>query len=149
MLKPVSGSVDNVTIFSDGGSRGNPGPAAIGFIIKNKNGDIICREGQFIGLATNNRAEYWALTEALKRATSLGIREARCFLDSELVARQLNGQYKVRDNNIKKYFQNLREILPNFSKISFNHVTRNNNFEADRLVNEALDAQEKELNGQN
>ncbi len=138
--------MEKITIFSDGGSRGNPGPAAIGFIIKNKNGETICKEGRFIGLTTNNCAEYTALTEALKMAANLGAKEVSCFLDSELVVRQLNGQYKVKDANIKKYFSTLVGVLPAFTKFSFAHVTRDRNFEADKLVNQALDSQEKPVN---
>ena len=138
--------MESLIIFSDGGSRGNPGPAAIGFVLKNKNGEVVHKEGRFIGLATNNCAEYMALSEALKKAAKMGAREVNCFLDSELVVRQLNGQYKVKDANIKKYFQNLRALLTSFKKISFNHITRDKNFEADKLVNQALDLRERLLN---
>ena len=136
----------SLIIFSDGGSRGNPGPAAIGFVLKDKDGKNVYKEGRFIGLATNNCAEYTALSEALKKAVKIGAEEVACFLDSELVVRQLSGQYKVKDANIKTYFRNLSSLLASFKKISFNHITRDKNFEADKLVNEALDSQEKVLN---
>jgi ribonuclease HI len=127
-------------VFSDGGSRGNPGPAAIGFVIRDEGGEILYKEGRAIGVSTNNCAEYTALKEALKKAVALGAKEVSCFLDSELVVRQLNGQYKVRDVNIKKYFGELQDVLSAFTKASFNHIGRDKNFEADKLVNQALDS---------
>lgn len=140
--------MDGLIVFSDGGSRGNPGPAAIGFVLKDKAGKVVYRAGRFIGLATNNCAEYVALTEALKKAHELGSKEVTCFLDSELVVRQLNGQYKVKDENIRRHFANIVSVVKVLGKVSFNHVTRDKNYEADKLVNLALDTQEKIIHGQ-
>lgn len=126
-------------IYSDGGSRGNPGPAAIGFIIQEHSGQTLFEEGRFIGTTTNNIAEYTAIAQALKKALELKGREVVCYLDSELVVKQINGAYRVKDENIKKYYQQICRLLPLFEKVIFEHVLRNKNKAADRLVNVALD----------
>lgn len=134
--------MEKLTIFSDGGARGNPGPAAIGFVLKDKAGTTVYKEGKFIGRATNNCAEYTAITAALKKARDLGATQVQCYLDSELVVRQLNGQYKVRDENIRRHFSEIVRLVKFFQKVDFHHIARSKNFEADYLVNRALDARE-------
>lgn len=129
----------HLIIYSDGGSRGNPGRAAIGFVIKNLSGEELFREGRAIGVATNNAAEYQALTEGLKKALELKARRVSCYLDSELVVKQLNGQYRVKDLQILNYYRALVKIIRRFEKIDFKHIPREKNLEADSLVNEALD----------
>ncbi len=141
---------NKITINTDGGARGNPGKAAIGFVIKfTQNGSSsshmeTIKVGKYIGEATNNIAEYTALLEALNEVKNIsaGEVEIECLLDSELVVRQINGQYKVKDENLKKYWEKIKTIQLGFSKITFKHVPRAQNKEADAIVNEVLDSQQ-------
>lgn len=130
----------NLRIWTDGGSRGNPGPAAIGVVIE-KNGKKEARIAKCIGNATNNIAEYSAVLEALSYVEeNIGKSSIEFFIDSELVVRQLNGQYKVRDEKLKEHFFKIREkFLSLGGQIKFTHVRREQNREADSLVNKALD----------
>lgn len=125
-------------IYSDGGARGNPGPAAIGYVIF-ENGIELIREKKFIGEATNNQAEYEALVQALSQAVSLGGQEVWCYLDSELVVKQLKGLYKVRDIKLKPKTNEVFRLSSKFKSLIFEHVPREKNKLADQLVNEALD----------
>lgn len=134
---------DQHIMFSDGGSRGNPGPAGIGFIIF-EGSNLVSFDAQYIGEKTNNYAEYTALIEGLKNAQKLNIQNIVCYLDSELVVKQLNKEYKVRDENIKVLYDQVLEMIEKFSEISFEHVRREKNKFADRLVNIALDAAQNE-----
>jgi len=136
--------VKNFTLHTDGGSRGNPGPAGIGGVISDSNGEFLVEFKKYIGVATNNIAEYMALIEGLRLAIDNEIKALDCYLDSELIVKQLNGQYKVKDSNMKLLFAKVTELLSNFDSVKFEHVRRENNKEADRLVNEALD---EELEG--
>ena len=128
-----------LTINTDGGARGNPGPAAIGIVIKNAAGDLLYAHGEYIGKTTNNQAEYRALLQAVKKAFELGGAEIHCFLDSELLVRQLNYQYKVKDKNLAPLFLQVVNIAQHFKKITYTHIPRAANTAADALVNEALD----------
>lgn len=131
-------------IFTDGGSRGNPGEAAIGAVIINaENGQKIAELSKCIGVATNNMAEYSAVLEALDWVVeNVGKAELEFILDSELVARQLSGIYKVRDINLKRiYFMARQRIIELGGVSSFTAVKREKNREADALVNKALDAE--------
>jgi ribonuclease HI len=125
---------------TDGGSRGNPGPAAIGGILKDSTGVIILEFKERIGEATNNFAEYTALMRGLELAVDKGVADLACFLDSELVVKQLNGQYRVKDNTLREMFSRVIEFKQRFNSLTFAHVRREQNSGADRLVNEALDA---------
>lgn len=126
-------------VFCDGGSRGNPGHAAYGFVVK-EDGQTVKESGGYIGFATNNVAEYTAIIEALKWLSASFKGENLNFsLDSLLAASQLNGTYKVKNAKIRDLLFNIRQLEPNFSKVSYTHVPREKNKEADRLVNEALD----------
>lgn len=125
------------TIYTDGGARGNPGPAGVGVVIRV--GEKNYRFKEFIGHATNNQAEYRAVLLALEEAKKLGLKELQFFLDSELVVRQLNQEYKIKDVELGKLFVKIWNLRPVFRKISFRHVPREQNHEADRLVNEAID----------
>jgi len=125
---------------SDGGSRGNPGPGAIGIIIR-KDGTIISKYSQFTGrMVTNNMAEYEALIQALRIALKHG-KEATCFLDSELIVKQLLGEYKVKDSKLIPLFLKVQELVDKFDNIKFKYVSREDKFQqlADELVNEELD----------
>jgi|SRR3989344_4256172 len=128
-----------IEIFCDGGSRGNPGPAAYGFVVKDK-GAIVKEGNGYIGVATNNVAEYTAIVEALiwlsnhKKGEDL-----QFFVDSLLAASQLNGIYKVKNAKIRELLVKIRELENEFSKITYQHVPRDQNTEADKQVNLALD----------
>lgn len=126
-------------LFTDGGSRGNPGPAGIGFILTDLSGAIIEKGGRFIGNATNNVAEYSALIFGLETAIKLGISTMVCYSDSELIVRQINGQYKVKDAVLKNYHLKVKHLMGNFKSISFVSVPREKNRLADKLVNEVID----------
>jgi ribonuclease HI len=124
-------------IHTDGGARGNPGPAGIGAVIKI--GDKIHEYKRYIGETTNNQAEYQALVMALTHAKELGVTEADCRLDSELVVKQLNREYKVRDKDLAVQFMKVWNLMSEFKKVTYKHVYREDNKEADKLVNEAID----------
>ncbi len=126
-------------LFTDGGARGNPGPAAIGAVIQDTKGNVIAEISEYIGTATNNYAEYSALMKGLARARALGCSEIACFLDSELVVKQLNGQYKVKNKDLAKLFIHIHNVRLKFKKITFSAIPREKNKLADKLVNQALD----------
>ena len=124
-------------IHTDGGARGNPGPAGIGATIKIE--DKVHELKRYIGETTNNQAEYRALIMALEHAKELGVTEADCRLDSELVVKQLNREYKVKDKDLAPLFVKVWNLMSEFKKITFKHIYREDNKAADRLVNEAID----------
>lgn len=125
-------------MFTDGGARGNPGPAAIGVIIKHN--DKIVRElGIFLGEKTNNEAEYTALITGLETCKEIGVTDLTCKLDSELVVKQVNGEYKVKEARLKEMWAKVKKLQTSFKNIAFVHVLRNQNKEADALVNKTLD----------
>lgn len=126
-------------IFTDGGARGNPGPAGIGAVIYDENKNVIAEISEYIGEGTNNQAEYSALLAAAKKAKELGASEIDFFLDSELVVKQMKREYKVKDQGLASLFLKVHNELVNMKKVTFSHVRREFNQEADRLVNEALD----------
>ena len=108
---------------TDGGARGNPGPSAIAFVLRDNN-VLVASEGEFIGTATNNVAEYKALIKGVGFAKSLGVRDLTCYIDSELVVKQLNGQYRVKDENLKKLFKDVKALVLGFKSILFIPATR-------------------------
>lgn len=124
---------------TDGGSRGNPGQAAIAFIIRNEKGDVMKSGGKIIGIATNNIAEYEALILGLNELLKTEERIVECRLDSELVVRQLNRKYKVKDAKMIDLFAKVTALLGKFENVKFVHVPRGENEDADRIVNEVLD----------
>ncbi len=132
--------IDKLYIYSDGGARGNPGPGAIGIIICDKHGNILEKQKDFIGCTTNNRAEYLALIRALEAAPAHYRKEIYCFLDSELVVRQLNKVYRVKNKILRELLLKVRELEGMFEKITYTHVPRTNKkiVLADKLVNQAL-----------
>ena len=128
-------------MYTDGGARGNPGPAAVGVLICNEQDEILLEDAELIGETTNNVAEYQALLAGMKRAKDLGATEIACFLDSELVVRQLNGEYKLKNYTLQKLFDEVRKRETNFSGgISYMHLKREEDRirRADQLVNHAL-----------
>jgi len=126
-------------INTDGGSRGNPGPAAIGVVIKDGAGKVLFKIGKCIGNTTNNQAEYQAVVLAIEKAKEIGGTELEFKLDSELVVKQLNGEYKVKDAGLAQQFLKIFNARSKFKSVSFKHVRRELNAEADAMVNEALD----------
>ncbi len=132
---------ERLLIFSDGGARGNPGPAAIAFIALNGDGQTVRADSCFIGIHTNNQAEYEALLLALKFALDQKAQEVICHLDSELVVKQLNGEYSVKNYELQQLWQKIQALKRNFRKISFVNVPRTNlqTQRADALVNKTLD----------
>ena len=128
-------------IYSDGGARGNPGPAAIAFLIISENGQVLTVNSRCIGPHTNNQAEYKALLWALESAVALNAEEVICHLDSQLVVKQLTGEYTVKNFELKKLWTKIGELNRHFKKVSFVSVPRTNIQiqKADTLVNEALD----------
>ena len=125
---------------TDGGARGNPGPAAIGIVIKTPAGEVVAAWGKTIGETTNNQAEYKALEAALEKAKELGAKQVDCYLDSLLVVQQVKGEWKVKEVTLKPNVERVRKLASQIGKVSYHHVRRELNMEADRLVNEALDA---------
>jgi ribonuclease HI len=128
-------------IRTDGGARGNPGPAAAGVVIKDEQAQTVFACGFFLGKATNNVAEYSGILRALEAARELGGTELELFSDSELIVKQLNGEYRVKNAHLKEYYRQIVALLHQFDKVSIQHVYRSDNVEADALVNQALDAE--------
>ena len=124
----------------DGGSRGNPGPAAVGVVVRDESGEVIADAAEPIGNATNNVAEYRALIRGVELAAEHGATSLELLGDSELVVKQVRGEYRVKDANLKPLHAQARQALSAFSEWSFDHVRREQNAEADALVNQALDA---------
>lgn len=131
---------ERLVVHVDGGARGNPGPAAIAAVVSTPSGGIVEEHGERIGEATNNVAEYRALLLGLDRARARGAREVELVSDSELVARQVRGEYKVKDEALKALHAKVVKALADFDSWSIRSVPREENAEADRLVNMALDA---------
>ena len=129
-----------LTVHVDGGSRGNPGPAAIAAVISDGSGELVDSASQVIGRATNNVAEYRALILGIERAAALGATELDLVGDWELIVKQVRGEYKVKDPNMKPLHAAVMTALRPFDAWSIRHVKRDRNAHADRLVNEALDA---------
>lgn len=130
----------DLTLFSDGGSRNNPGPAAAAYILKNKDGSLIEQRGIYLGEATNNTAEYEALLAGLRAAEKYNPAAVECFLDSELVVKQLQGIYRVKESHLLYLNEQIRSLVKLFTKVTYNYIGREKNREADKLVNQTLDA---------
>jgi ribonuclease HI len=128
-----------LTVNVDGGARGNPGPAAVGVLVRDAAGTVLERRGERIGRATNNVAEYKALLLGIERAVAHGATELELVGDSELVVRQVEGRYKVKDSTMKELHGEVERALRPFESWSIRHVRREQNADADLLVNQALD----------
>ncbi|MCO5315368.1 MAG: ribonuclease HI family protein [Solirubrobacterales bacterium] len=128
-----------LTVNVDGGARGNPGPAAIGVVVRDQSGKVLDEIGERIGDATNNVAEYRALIAGIERARALGADEVELIGDSELIVKQVLGQYKVKNAGMKPLHAEAKSALAGFTAWSIRHVRREQNSEADALVNQALD----------
>lgn len=144
---------EKIVIFTDGGARGNPGPAAIGVVIKDHQGRLVKSYGEAIGEATNNEAEYRAVISAFAKTKALLGKEktkkisVEVNADSEFVVRQLNGEYKIEEERLFPLFIKVWNLKMDFGVVKFQHVPREKNKEADRLVNEALDKEQRSLFG--
>ena len=126
-------------LSTDGGARGNPGPAAYGFVIEAEDGTVLAAEGKAIGIATNNVAEYSALIAGLERAVELSVSELEVVSDSELLVKQMTGEYRVKNEALKELSLEASRLERRLGKVSYTAVRREHNELADRLVNEALD----------
>lgn len=131
--------VESVVVHTDGASRGNPGPASIGVVIAREDGQVLLEVGEALGATTNNVAEYTAVIRALERAAEMGARRVRVMMDSQLVVRQLNGSYRVKHPEMIPLYRRVLELIQKFEAVTFEHVPREENSEADRLANQALD----------
>jgi ribonuclease HI len=130
--------------YTDGASRGNPGESGIGVVMKDENGRLIHSAGKYIGKATNNIAEYMALIECLKKARDTNCRKLVVHSDSELLVRQLQGTYRVRNEGLRKYFQRVHRMLENAPfEFEIRHVSREQNKDADMLANVSIDSKSR------
>ncbi len=143
--------MEKLIVYTDGGARGNPGPAAVGIVIQDARGVVIKTHGETIGEATNNEAEYQAVIFALKKIKALfgkeGVKEldVEVRLDSELAGKQLRGEYKIQEERLYPLFIKVWNLRMDFKKVIFNVVSRTKNTQADRLVNQALDREQNAL----
>lgn len=128
-----------IQIFTDGGSRKNPGPSASGFVLMDMDGQILEKGGAYLGITTNNQAEYQAVRMALERALELQARVIHIYMDSLLVANQLTGIYKIRNRDLWPIYSHIKELLEKFESYTIEHVYREHNTEADGEVNRILD----------
>jgi ribonuclease HI len=127
-------------LWTDGGARGNPGPAAYAYVLETADGTVLDARGEAIGTATNNVAEYSALVAGLRRASQLGVTELDVRSDSELVVKQMRGEYRVKNKDLQALFLDASRAARALARVTYTHVRREHNELADRLVNEALDA---------
>jgi len=137
--------MQTLTIFTDGGARGNPGPAAIGAVVYDTDSNELTSLSEYLGEATNNVAEYTAIVRILEHLATV-VDDTKAYqltlkLDSQLAERQLNGAYKVKDQTLKGLFDQVKSLVDQYASVEFTHVRREENKVADKLVNEALDAQ--------
>lgn len=132
--------ITKLKIFTDGGARGNPGPAGIGAVLFDENDMVVAEISRYIGETTNNQAEYQAAVAAMEKAKELGALELDFFLDSQLVVEQLNGRYKVKNAGLAPLFIKLHNARLSFKKVSFTYIPREQNKHADKLVNLAIDS---------
>jgi ribonuclease H / adenosylcobalamin/alpha-ribazole phosphatase len=128
------------TLWTDGGARGNPGPAAFGYVLEAENGTVLAAHGEAIGTATNNVAEYRALIAGLDKAAEVGVDELEVVSDSELLVKQMRGEYKVKSETLRELFEQASDLANRLASVRYTAVRREHNELADRLVNEALDA---------
>lgn len=139
--EPLKVSNTTIKLFADGGSRGNPGPSAAGFVLIDDHDVVIRKGGEYLGITTNNQAEYQALRIALEEAFKSGIKEVAVHMDSLLVVNQMKGVFKVKNRDLWPIHESIKELCGRFKKVTFTHVPRELNRLADTEVNEILDAQ--------
>ena len=127
-------------LFTDGGARGNPGPAAFAYVLEAEDGTVLAAHGEAIGVATNNVAEYRALVAGLEKAADVGVDELEVISDSELLVKQMRGEYRVKNEALRDLSLAAARLARKLRRVEYRHVKREHNELADRLVNEALDA---------
>jgi ribonuclease HI len=132
-------TLDKIIVFTDGGSRGNPGPSASGMVLMNEHHDVIESFGRFLGVATNNQAEWTAVKLAVEAAAKYSPKVITFYMDSELVCRQLNGRYRVKNPELLAIYRQVMQLVSGY-EVSFHHVYREKNKLADAEVNKAIDA---------
>lgn len=135
-----SQGLDSVRIFADGGSRGNPGPSASGYVLEDVKGRTLINKAVYLGKSTNNQAEYLALRFALEEAKKMGVHDVDVFMDSLLVINQMNGKFKVRNRDLQYIHAYIKSLSTSFKHVTFTHIPREMNKLADAAVNRALDA---------
>jgi ribonuclease HI/ADP-ribose pyrophosphatase YjhB (NUDIX family) len=138
-LYTTNNVVKEIIIYTDGGSRGNPGPSAAGFVISNTQDETLYEGGVYLGITTNNQAEYQAVKLALERALLLGARQVQLRMDSLLVVNQMSGLYQIKNRDLWPIYTHIKDLIKKFETVNFMHVRREFNQEADRLVNRVLD----------
>ena len=126
--------MDSYIIYTDGAALGNPGPAGAGAIVVDPKGNIVYRISESLGIASNNEAEYFAIILALEKADNMGLKDIEIRSDSQLIVRQINGQYKVKSANLKPLFKKVLNLLLNFQRTKMVHISREFNKEADKLA---------------
>ena len=129
-----------VRLYTDGGARGNPGPAAFGYVLETDDGTVLAAHGERIGVATNNVAEYRGLIAGLEKAVELALQEVEVVSDSELLVKQMTGEYRVKNEALRELSLEAARLARKLAKVEYRHVVREQNELADRLVNEALDS---------
>jgi ribonuclease HI len=129
-----------VRLFTDGGARGNPGPAAYGYVLEAEDGTVLDARGEAIGVATNNVAEYRALLAGLAKAAELGLGDVEVVSDSELLVKQMRGEYRIKNEALRELADEAEQLEDRLGRVTYTAVRREHNELADRLVNEALDA---------
>jgi ribonuclease HI len=127
-------------LFTDGGARGNPGPAAYGFVLETEDGTVLAAEGEAIGTATNNVAEYSGLIAGLQKAVELQVPDVEVVSDSELMVKQMRGEYRVKNEALRELYDEATALARRLGNVEYRHVKRAHNELADKLVNDALDA---------
>src|SRR5690606_18985618 len=140
-------SDDAIVIYSDGGSRGNPGPSAAGFVILNSQQEVIAEGGEYLGITTNNQAEYQGVRIGLEKAIELGYKKVDFKLDSMLVVNQMKGYYKIKNRELWPINERIRMLMTKFDRVTFTHVNRQFNQLADGMVNKTLDKHKNEAKG--
>lgn len=141
-VKGASGrTLVSAKLFTDGGSRGNPGPSAIGFVLLDMEDNVVKKESAYLGVTTNNQAEYQALQAGLEEAINMNVKFLDVYMDSQLVVNQVNGDWKIKHQELLPIYDNIQSLKPKFKKITFSYVPRAMNKLADEMVNECLDAQ--------
>ncbi|MBI3180922.1 MAG: ribonuclease HI family protein [Myxococcales bacterium] len=135
----VAGPLARLRVYSDGAARGNPGPAGAGAVLVEPSGQVVDRLGKYLGVQTNNYAEYMGLLLGLRRARELGVREVEVFADSELMIRQLGGRYQVKSPTLRPLYEEALRLLNDFSRVKLVHVPREMNTAADEMSNRAID----------
>jgi ribonuclease HI/ADP-ribose pyrophosphatase YjhB (NUDIX family) len=136
---PYRSAANGATIYTDGSSRGNPGPSGIGYFIIDQNGNEVKRGGEFIGFATSRVAEYYALKEGCEQAIDLGLKSVRFVSDNLMMVNQMNGVYRIKNKDLLPLYNDIRNLLKQFDAVAFIHVTRDYNKEADEQANLAID----------